>query len=44
MCCSWSVFIFCFLFYFSFFAVINGWILAYFFWRRHTPFSLPRTL
>jgi hypothetical protein len=35
---------FCFQFYFVFFAVINGWIPAYFFWRRHTPFSLPRIL
>jgi hypothetical protein len=34
----------CFWFYFVLFAIINGWILAYFFWRRHTPFSLPRTL
>jgi hypothetical protein len=32
---------FCFVCYF---AIINGWIPAYFFWRRHTPFSLPRTL
>jgi hypothetical protein len=24
--------------------VINGWIPAYFFWRRHTLFSLPRRL
>jgi hypothetical protein len=44
MCCSWSVFIFCFQFYFVLFAVINGWTPTYFFWRRHTPFSLPRTL
>jgi hypothetical protein len=35
---------FCFLFSFVLFAVINGWIPAYFFWRRHTLFSLPRTL
>jgi hypothetical protein len=26
------------------FATINGWTPTYFFWRRHTPFSLPRTL
>jgi hypothetical protein len=26
------------------FAAINGWTLTFFFWRRHTPFSLPRTL
>jgi hypothetical protein len=26
------------------FAVINGWTPAYFFWRRHNPFLLPRTL
>jgi Na+-transporting NADH:ubiquinone oxidoreductase subunit NqrB len=32
------------LFLFFLFAVINGWIPAYFFWRRHTPFSLRRTL
>jgi hypothetical protein len=29
---------------FCFVAAINGWSRAYFFWRRHTPFSLPRTL
>jgi hypothetical protein len=35
-----------FFFQFSFvlFDVINGWIPTYFFWRRYTPFSLPRTL
>jgi hypothetical protein len=35
-----------FFFQFSFvlFAAINGWTPTYFFWRRHTPFSLPRTL
>jgi hypothetical protein len=27
-----------------FFSVINGWTPAYFFWKIHTPFSLPRTL
>jgi hypothetical protein len=42
MCCSWSVFIF--FVFFVFVAVINGWIPTYFFWRIHTPFSLPRTL
>jgi uncharacterized integral membrane protein len=42
MCCSWSVFIIVFSFLLLFFAVINGWIPTYFFWRRHTPFSLPR--
>jgi hypothetical protein len=26
------------------FFVINGWTPTYLFWRRHTPFSLPRTL
>jgi hypothetical protein len=26
------------------FAAINGWTPTYFFWRRHTPFLLPRTL
>jgi hypothetical protein len=26
------------------FDVINGWTPAYFFWRRHTLFSLPRIL
>jgi hypothetical protein len=31
-------------FYFVFFSAINGWTPTYFFWRRHTPFSLPRTL
>jgi hypothetical protein len=43
MCFSWSVFIFAFSF-FLLFATINGWTPTYFFWRRHTPFSLPRTL
>jgi hypothetical protein len=35
-----------FLFQFSFvlFDAINGWTPAGFFWRRHTSFSLPRTL
>jgi hypothetical protein len=40
---SWSVFIFAFSF-FVLFAAINGWTPAYLFWRRHTPFSLLRTL
>jgi hypothetical protein len=31
-------------FSFILFAAINGWTPTYFFWRRHTPFSLPRTL
>jgi hypothetical protein len=44
MCFSWSVFIFCFQFSFILFATINGWTPTYFFWRRHTLFSLPRTL
>jgi hypothetical protein len=35
---------FCFQFSFVLFAVINGWTLRYFSWRRHTPFSLLRTL
>jgi hypothetical protein len=35
---------FCIHFYFVLFAAINGWTQTYFFWRRHTPFSLPRTL
>jgi hypothetical protein len=35
---------FCFQFSFVLFAVINGWTPAYFFWRRHTPISLSRTL
>jgi hypothetical protein len=26
------------------FAAINGWTPTCFIWRRHTPFSLPRTL
>jgi hypothetical protein len=43
ICFSWSVFIFAFTF-FVLFAVINGWTPTYFFWRRHTPFLLPRTL
>jgi hypothetical protein len=34
----------CFQFSFVLFAVINGWTPTYFFWRRHTLFSLPRTL
>jgi hypothetical protein len=33
-----------FLVFFCFAAVINGWIPAYLFWRRHTLFPLPRTL
>jgi hypothetical protein len=37
-------FYFFFKFSFLLFAVINGWTLTYFFWRRYTPFSLPRTL
>jgi hypothetical protein len=44
MCFSWSVFIFCFKFSFVLFAAINGWTPTYFSWRRHTLFSLPRTL
>jgi hypothetical protein len=44
MCFSWSIFIFCFQFSFVLFAAINGWTPTYFFWRRHTPFKLPRTL
>jgi hypothetical protein len=44
MCFSWSVFIFCFQFFFVLFAAINGWTPTYLSWRRHTPFSLPRTL
>jgi hypothetical protein len=39
---SWSVFIFAFSF--VLFASINGWTPTCFFWRRHAPFSLPRTL
>jgi hypothetical protein len=35
---------FCFQLSFVLFAAINGWTPAYLFWRRHTPFSLPRTL
>jgi hypothetical protein len=35
---------FCFHFPFVLFAAINGWTPTFFFWRRHTPFSLPRTL
>jgi hypothetical protein len=34
----------CFQFSFVLFAAINGWTPAYFFWRRNTQFSLPRTL
>jgi hypothetical protein len=26
------------------FSAINDWTPTYFFWRRHTLFSLPRTL
>jgi hypothetical protein len=29
---------------FFLYATIKGWTPTYFFWRRHTPFSLPRTL
>jgi hypothetical protein len=35
---------FCFQFSFVLFDAINGWTPTCFFWRRHTPFSLPRTL
>jgi hypothetical protein len=35
---------FCFQCSFVLFDVINGWTPTYFFWRRHTPFSLPRIL
>jgi hypothetical protein len=35
---------FCFQFYFVLFSAINVWTPTCFFWRRHTPFSLPRTL
>jgi hypothetical protein len=35
---------FCFQFSFVLFAAINGWTPTCFFWRRHTLFSLPRTL
>jgi hypothetical protein len=33
---------FFFQFYFILFAAINGWILTYFFWRRHTPFFIAK--
>jgi hypothetical protein len=35
---------FCFQFSFVLFSSINGWTPTYLFWRRHTQFSLPRTL
>jgi hypothetical protein len=35
---------FCFQYSFVLFVAINGWTPTYFFWRRHTPFSWPRTL
>jgi hypothetical protein len=35
---------FWFQFSFVLFAAINGWTPTCFFWRRHTMFSLPRTL
>jgi hypothetical protein len=35
---------FCFQFSFVLFAAINGWTPPFFSWRRHTLFSLPRTL
>jgi hypothetical protein len=44
MCFSWSIFIFCFQFSYVLFASINGWTPTFFFWTRHTLFSLPRTL
>jgi hypothetical protein len=34
MSCFWSVFIFVFQFSFVLFAVINGWITSYLFWRE----------
>lgn len=33
MCCSWSIFIFCFQFSLVLFAVAYGWIPSYLFWR-----------
>ena len=44
MCCSQSVNYFCFQFSLVLLAVVYGWIPAYFFGERHTPFSLLRTL
>jgi hypothetical protein len=44
LCVFLEASLFCFHFSFVLFAVINGWTPTYFFWRRHTPFSLPRTL
>jgi hypothetical protein len=44
LCVVLGASLFLFLVFFALFVVINGWIPAYFFWRRHTPFSLPRTL
>jgi hypothetical protein len=44
LCFSWSVIIFWFQFCFVLFSTINGWTPTCFFWRRHTPFLLCRTL
>jgi hypothetical protein len=42
MCFSWSIFIFCFQFYFVLFVTINGWIISCLLWRRHTPFFIAK--
>jgi hypothetical protein len=44
LCVFLGASLFFFQFSFVLFAPINGCTPTYFFWRRHTPFSLPRTL
>jgi hypothetical protein len=44
LCVFLELLYFCFQFSFVLFAAINGCTPTCFFWRRHTPFSLPRTL
>jgi hypothetical protein len=44
LCVFLGAYLFLFSVFFCFIAAINGWTPTYFFWRRHTPFLLPRTL
>jgi hypothetical protein len=43
MCCSSSVFLFCFQFSFVLFALINGWIPAYLLWRETRSIFIAST-
>jgi hypothetical protein len=44
LCVFLGAYLFLLSVFFFLFAEINCCTLTYFFWRRHTPFSLPRTL